>query len=107
MALLEPDTQLCLSGEIFAEYEDVVRRPRFHRSEDEIHVALRTIHEKALWVKPRERIHASPDPDDNIFLECAHASAAHYLVTGNVKHFPSAWVNTQIVTARQFLGAVR
>jgi hypothetical protein len=27
-------------------------------------------------------------------------------VTGNAKHFPAAWVGTQIVTARQFLDAV-
>jgi hypothetical protein len=26
-------------------------------------------------------------------------------VTGNAKHFPAAWVGTQIVTARQFLDA--
>lgn len=28
MTLLDPDTQLCVSGEIYAEYEEVVRRPR-------------------------------------------------------------------------------
>jgi uncharacterized protein len=107
MIILEPDTQVCVSGDIFAEYEDVLRRPRFSRSDGDIQAALRTIREKALWVKPLEKIHASPDPDDNIFLECAQASAAHYLVTGNVKHFPSEWGDTQIVTARQFLDAIR
>jgi hypothetical protein len=28
-------------------------------------------------------------------------------VTGNAKDFPAAWVGTQIVTARQFLDAVK
>jgi RES domain-containing protein len=31
------------------------------------------------------------DPDDLIFLECAQAAAADYLITGNRKHFPDRW----------------
>jgi predicted nucleic acid-binding protein len=51
-------------------------------------------------------VRACPDPDDDIFLECAQAAAAHYLITGNPKHFPATWADTQIVTARQFIDAV-
>jgi putative PIN family toxin of toxin-antitoxin system len=106
MTILEPDTQLCVSGDIFAEYEEVIRRPRLNRSDNEIEGTLRTIREKGLWVKPTEKVQACSDPDDNIFLECAQAADAQYLVTGNAKHFPAAWASTQIVTARQFLDAV-
>jgi putative PIN family toxin of toxin-antitoxin system len=28
--------RLCVSGEVYAEYEDVIRRPRLHRNEKEI-----------------------------------------------------------------------
>ena len=28
---------------------------------------------------------------------------AHYIVTGNRKHFPAKWTDAQIVSARQFL----
>ena len=56
--------------------------------------------------KPTERVRACPDPDDDIFLECAQAAAAHYLITGNPKHFPATWADAQIVTARQFIDAV-
>jgi predicted nucleic acid-binding protein len=31
-----------------------------------------------------------PDPDDRAFVEVAIAADADWLVTGNVKHFPSA-----------------
>jgi predicted nucleic acid-binding protein len=48
----------------------------------------------------------SSDPDDDIFLECAQAARAHYIVTGNLKDFPTTWADTQIVSARQFLDAV-
>jgi uncharacterized protein len=106
LAILEPDTQLCVSGDIYAEYEEVIRRPQFKRSAGEIEATLRVIREKGLWVKPTGKVHACSDADDNIFLECAQSAAAHYLVTGNLKHFPLAWASTQIVTARQFLDEV-
>jgi putative PIN family toxin of toxin-antitoxin system len=61
--------QLCVSGAIYAEYEEVIRRPRFRRSENIIAAALDTIREKALWVRPTELVQACADPDDNIFLE--------------------------------------
>jgi len=106
LTILEPDIQLCVSGEIFAEYEEVLRRPRFRRSGSEIDGALRTIRERGFWVKTAERVHACADPDDDIFLECSQTASAHYLVTGNLKHFPSGWAGTRIVSAREFLEAV-
>jgi uncharacterized protein len=106
LTILEPDTQLCVSGDIFAEYDEVIRRPRFHRSDSEIAAVLRTIRDEGVWVKPTVRVRACFDPEDDIFLECAQAAAAHYLVTGNTKDFPAAWAGTQIVTARHFLDAV-
>ena len=103
MTILQPDTQLCVSGNIYAEYEEVIRRPRLGRSAREIEETLRTVRERGFWVKPTEAVHACSDPDDDIFLECAQASDAQYLVTGNVKDFPARWGATQIVTARQLL----
>jgi uncharacterized protein len=104
--LREPDMQLCVSGEIFAEYEEVLRRPRFNRTEREIEATLRTIRERGHWVRPTERVRTCVDPDDDVFVECAQAAGAQYLVTGNARHFPAAWGGTQIVTPRQFLEAV-
>ena len=43
------------------------------------------------------------DPGDNIFLECADASRADYLITGNRKDFPEFWKSTKVITAREFL----
>ena len=106
MGLAGTTAQLCVSGDVYAEYEEVVRRPKFNRDEAVIESALHAIRQNGFWVKPSEKVNVCSDPDDNIFLECAQAARAHYLVTGNLKDFPAKWANTQIVTARQLLDAV-
>ena len=100
--LLDPGMQLCVSGDIYAEYEHVIRRSRFKRSDAEIENPLRQIRELGFWMRPTEKIRACSDPYDDIFL----AASAHFLVTGNLKHFPVSWADTRIVTPRQFLEAI-
>jgi len=95
--------QLCISGNVYAEYEEVIRRPRFRRDERVVTTTLHTIREKALWVRPAGSVRACADLDDDIFLECAQAARAAYLVTGNIRHFPASWLDTKVVTARSFL----
>jgi len=103
MTLSGTRAQLCVSGDIYAEYEEVIRRAKFNRTEAAIETALGAIRQNGVWVKPSEKMHACSDPDDDIFLECAQAARAHYIVTGNRKHFPAKWTDAQIVSARQFL----
>lgn len=106
LAITGTAIQLCLSGDIYAEYEEVIRRPRLNRSQSQIESALKTVREEGFWVRPNTKVLACADPDDNIFLECAEASHAHYLVTGNLKDFPSTWSGTRIISARQLLEAI-
>jgi putative PIN family toxin of toxin-antitoxin system len=94
---------LCVSGNVYAEYEEVINRPRLRRSADVIAATLRAIREKGIWVRPTEHVQACSDPDDDIFLECAQAASAHYLVTGNLRHFPVSWAGSRIVTPRWLL----
>jgi uncharacterized protein len=95
--------QLCISAKIYAEYEEVISRPRLQRSQDVIASTLQAIRKKGFWVRPAESVRVCVDPDDDVFLECAQAAQADYLVTGNIKHFPTSWANTRIVTARWLL----
>src|SRR5258708_38374947 len=85
--------QQCVSGDIYAEYEEVIRRPKFGRREVVIEHALHAIRQNGFWVKPSERVNACSDPGDDIFLECAQAARAHYLVTGTQRHFPAQWAH--------------
>jgi len=38
-----------------------------------------------------------------MILACAEAGAADYIVTGNLKDFPTAWRGTRVLIARAFL----
>ena len=48
--ILDRDLQLCVSGEVYAEYEEVMRRPRLRRSEGEVSDALRAIRDRGYWM---------------------------------------------------------
>ena len=55
---------------------------------------------------PSRPLQITLDPEDNIFLECADAARADYLVTGNPRHFPKFWKKTKVITSREFISIV-
>ena len=59
--------------------------------------------ESSVLVAPTERLRISVHEADNRIYECAAASKADYIVTGNKKHFPKGYENTQVVNARELL----
>lgn len=95
--------QLFVSVEIPDEYEGVLRRPKFGIDPELVQSSLQLIRTKSRKVKPKRRVSESPDPDDNKFLECADTAGADYLVTGNKRHFPASFGNTQVVNARELI----
>lgn len=97
--------QFFVSGAIYDEYEDVLRRPRLKLSESTILETLAAIRRQGHWMKSPTSVKVCPDPDDDIFVACAAAAKADYIVTGNIKDFPARWQTTVIVTPRQFLDA--
>ena len=84
----------------------MIHRPKFDRRETLLSRFSVQSEETRFGSSPRKRVTACSDPDDNIFLECAWTARAQYVVTGNLKHFPVKWAETQIVTARQFVDAM-
>lgn len=103
MLALSGRIQLCVSDSVFAEYDEVIRRPRLKLSRDVIEGALQSIRKLSQWVKPNFRVVACADADDNVFLECAQAAEADYLVTGNRRHFPERWQKTKVIGARELI----
>jgi len=98
--------RLCLSRDIFAEYEGVLRRERFGIDTLKVNESLRLIRSAATFVNPKRKLSVSSDPGDNKFLECAEAAGADYLVTGNKRHFPKTWGTTTVVNARELIATI-
>jgi putative PIN family toxin of toxin-antitoxin system len=94
---------MLVSQEILAEYEAVLRRPRFKIAEARVEHVLSVIRTTSTLVKPGRRLSISRDESDNRFYECAEAGKANFLITGNSKHFPSPHKGTAIVSPREFI----
>lgn len=91
------------SDEILAEYNEVLRRRKFHFSESLIINLIETITQFGICLTPTSTDEVIPDMKDLPFYEVVmemHNQDDAYLVTGNIKHFPE---RPYIVTARQFL----
>ena len=98
--------QLYISEPILAEYEEVLNRPRLNMHPEKVANALFKIREAGTVVRPSAPVTAASDPDDNVFLECAEAAEAHYVITGNRDDFPEKWASALILTPRQFLEVI-
>jgi len=102
LAITKP-ARLYLSQPILEEYAEVLARPELRIRKGIRLQLLQTIRNRGHIVAPSRSLWAAVDPDDNKFIECADASRADYLITGNRKHFPQFWKNTKIINAREFV----
>lgn len=91
---------------ILEEYREVLRRPELRIRKGLQLQLLQLIKNKSHVVARTPRLEVTHDPDDNMFLECADAARADYLVTGNQKHFPRFWKKTKVITPREFVSLV-
>lgn len=105
LAITKP-ARLCFSTAILSEYRDVLSRPELRIRKGPRLQLLQLIRSRGHLVSPSKRLQITSDPDDNIFIECADAAGADYLVTGNLRHFPGFWKKTKIITSREFMGLV-
>ncbi|HEV2173884.1 MAG TPA: putative toxin-antitoxin system toxin component, PIN family [Candidatus Sulfotelmatobacter sp.] len=105
LAITKP-ARLYISPAILSEYREVLSRPEFQIRKGLREQLLKLIRKRAHSLVPARRLQVTSDPGDNIFLECADAARADYLVTGNVRHFPRFWKKTKIITSREFVSLV-
>ncbi len=95
-----------VSDLIMGEYSAVLARPELKIPKSLRLQAIQLIKNHSYFVTPSQLPQITTDPDDNIFLECADAARADYLVTGNQRHFPKFWKKTKIIDSREFLDIV-
>jgi uncharacterized protein len=102
LAITKP-ARLYVSPPILEEYADVLSRAEFSIRKGLRLQLLQLIKNHSHLVTPSRRIEVTSEPDDNIFVECADAARADFLITGNRRHFPAFWKNTKIITPREFV----
>jgi uncharacterized protein len=105
LSLTKP-ARLYVTGEILAEYREILARPRMDIRKGLQQQLLQLIRSHSHAVTPKRRLQVAADPDDDKFLECADAARADYLVTGNPRHFPKFWKKTKVITPHDFVSIV-
>jgi putative PIN family toxin of toxin-antitoxin system len=105
LALTKP-ARWYISDEILSEYTTVLARPELGIRKSLRLQFLQLIKNRARHMRPSRLPSITHDPADNIFIECADAARADYLITGNLRHFPKFWKNTKIITSRDFLNVI-
>jgi len=95
-----------VSDPIVSEYAMVLARPELKIRRSLRQQLLQLIKNQTRVVSPSPLVQVTSDPADNMFVECADAVRADYLVTGNQRHFPKFWKNTKIISSREFLSVV-
>jgi uncharacterized protein len=95
-----------VTEEIVSEYAAVLTRPELKIRRSLCQQLLQLIRNHAHVVTPSGVPEITSDPDDNIFIACADACRADYLVTGNERHFPKFWKNTKIISSSELLNVL-
>ena len=95
-----------LNDEIIAEYEDVLNRPKFRFNKRAVKVFLDELKKRAVYSDYGLIEDEVPDPKDVVFYAVMmekRKDEEAYLVTGNLKHFPT---RTYVVTPREMLDII-
>lgn len=105
IALTRP-ARLYVSQPILDEYAEVLARPALGIPKSARLRLLQLIRNRSTLVVRARSLQVTADPDDNIFVECADAARADYLITGNRRHFPSFWKGTKVISPHEFIAIV-
>lgn len=102
LAITKP-ARLYVSQPILDEYSEVLARSELQIRKGLRLQLLQLVRNHSHIVVPSHRIEVTSDADDSMFLECADAARADYLITGNQRHFPTFWKKTKIISSREFI----
>jgi uncharacterized protein len=98
--------EMITSAEIWAEYTEVLFRPKFKLDPQLVTTALQVISSNSVLVTPKRKARKATDVKDNRFLAAAAVGKAAFLITGNTRHFPKRYGRTSIVTPSEFINIV-
>lgn len=94
-----------LTDEIFAEYIEVLKRPRFAFNKRDLLGIINLLMNECIFIDISATVApSSNDPDDNKFIACAVEGQAHFIITGNLRHYDNlSLVHTKIISPREFV----
>ena len=102
--ILNGEITLLYEEGILAEYEEVLKRKKFHIDPADIDAIIAYMRVFGL---PASRTHfaeSMPDESDRVFFEITLTAEESFLVTGNLKHYPK---HPQVVTPTEFLKLIK
>lgn len=91
------------NDEILTEYVEVLGRPKFPFSKESIATIIDFMREYGIESNRIPYDAEMPDEDDRVFYEVALSKEDAYLITGNLKHFPTTPI---VVTPAEMLEIV-
>ena len=98
--LLEQEFVPLYDADIIAEYEDVLHRSKFSILKETAEALISFIIENGIESSRVNFAESMPDEDDRVFYEVSLSQEDSFLVTGNLKHYPSS---PRVITPAQFL----
>lgn len=90
--LTDGKLRLAFDARIMTEYQQVLNYPKFPFSEEVTHPLIEQFKHVGISSRGLSLSKTLPDPDDDMFLEVAHASNAEDLVTGKKNIFRTKFV---------------
>jgi putative PIN family toxin of toxin-antitoxin system len=92
-----------VSQSLLDEYREVLDRDYLVLDQRRAARFIGDFREIAIFVVPRKKVRVARDPDDDRVLECALEAGADFIVTGNVRDFPTQFHGVRVITPRDFL----
>ena len=97
--------KLSLSLQILEEFEDVIMRPKFGFSQEQINNTSKQLLSVCEMLNPTTKVNiVKEDPDDNKILECAIDGKSDFVISGD-RHLLDLknYNNIKILNSREFL----
>ena len=98
--LLDNGFVLLYDADIIAEYEDVLHRSKFPILPGVADALISFIIENGIEASRIDFAEPMPDEDDRVFYEVSLSEEDSFLVTGNLKHYPTS---PRVITPAQLI----
>ena len=101
--LLEQEFVPLYDADIIAEYEDVLHRSKFPILKETADALISFIIENGIESSRVDFDESMPDEDDRVFYEVSLSQDDSFLVTGNLKHYPTS---PRVITPADFVNLI-